>query len=417
VHAKLPEKPNFFEYFYNKEKMMFVNWIQTVPAFLLPKNISYNDLLIPTIDSIRNNYFLHQNIKNKMHILFSGPTGTGKSVQILNELYTNYYNQTYTFLSTAFSGQTVANQVQRLIESKVCTRRRKGVFGPEEGKSEIVVFIDDLNMPQKEKYGAQPPIELLRQWMDTGGWYDLDTKEWKLLCDINFVAAMLPSVGGRNVVTMRYLRHYNLIYVEPFEADSLVKIFGSVLEWYFMNLPQALPKAITNLKDNVVASTIELYNKVQTSKELLPTPAKSHYIYNLRDLSKVFQGITKATGRALVTENDFIKLWAHECSRIFKDRLINVEDQTFFDNMLKDIVKSNFRKEWSQLVTVEPLLWASFIPTIYPDGDTTKKPLNDVYCELTNREVVKKKCYEYLDEYNNFYTGNRMNLVLFMAAI
>ena len=47
----------------------------------------------------------------------------------------------------------------------------------------------------------------------TGGWYDLDTKEWKLLCDINFVTAMLPSVGGRNVVTMRYLRHYNLIYV------------------------------------------------------------------------------------------------------------------------------------------------------------------------------------------------------------
>ncbi len=102
-----------------------------------------------------------------------------------------------------------------------------------------------------------------------------------------------------------------------------------------MNLPQSLPKAITNLKDNVVTSTIELYNKVQTSKELLPTPAKSHYIYNLRDLSKVFQGITKATGRALQTENDFIKLWAHECSRIFKDRLINVEDQTFFDNMLK----------------------------------------------------------------------------------
>lgn len=72
-----------------------------------------------------------------------------------------------------------------------------------------------------------------------------------------------------------------------------------MLEWYFMNLPQSLPKAITNLKENVVASTIELYNKVQTSKELLPTPAKSHYIYNLRDLSKVFQGITKATGRAL----------------------------------------------------------------------------------------------------------------------
>jgi len=150
-------------------------------------------------------------------------------------------------------------------------------------------------MPAKEKYGAQPPIELLRQWMDNMGWYDLDTKEWKYLQDIIFITAMLPPTGGRNTVSLRYMRHYNLMYVEPFENESLFRIFSNILEWYFINQAQPISKSITSLKDNIVNSTIEVYNKVQNSKELLPTPAKSHYTYNLRDISKVFQGISKAT--------------------------------------------------------------------------------------------------------------------------
>jgi dynein heavy chain len=55
------------------------------------------------------------------------------------------------------------NQVQKSIEAKMTTKRRKGRFGPEERKDRIIIFIDDLNMPNKETWEAQPPLEILRQ--------------------------------------------------------------------------------------------------------------------------------------------------------------------------------------------------------------------------------------------------------------
>jgi dynein heavy chain, axonemal len=66
----------------------------------------------------------------------------------------------YLSLITCFSAQTSANQVQDYLYSNF-EKRRKACYGPPLGKK-YIVFIDDLNMPQKEEFGAQPPIELVR---------------------------------------------------------------------------------------------------------------------------------------------------------------------------------------------------------------------------------------------------------------
>lgn len=130
-------------------------------------------------------------------------------------------------------------------------------------------------------------------------------------------------------------------------------------------------------------------------------------------MSKVFQGISRASPKAIKNENDMIKLWAHECLRVFSDRLISQADHEKFQELLKEQIKDKFKKDWSSIVEVEPLLFASFVPMVYPDGDNTKKPYIDLYCELTDRKKVKDQTETSLGDYNQFNHSKKMNLVLF----
>jgi dynein heavy chain len=74
---------------------------------------------------------------------------------------------------------------------------------------------------QVEEYGAQPPIELLRQVMDHNGWYDRKELTFRTLVDMQFLAAMGPPGGGRSNVTNRYLRHYVVASVCRYESNQL----------------------------------------------------------------------------------------------------------------------------------------------------------------------------------------------------
>ena len=112
-----------------------------------------------------------------------------------------------------------------------------------------------------------------------------------------------------------------------------------------------------------------------------------------------------------------IKLWAHECTWVFHDWLISDEDWEKFIELLKEVLKEKFKWEWKSLVTVEPLLFSTFVPTVYPDDDETKKPLWNILCELTNRDKLIHTCNTFLGDYNQGFDHKKMDLVLFMDAI
>ena len=153
--------------------------------------------------------------------------------------------ENYSPLFLMFSAQTSANQTQDIIDGKM-DKRRKGVYGPPAGKK-YMLFIDDMNMPLREVYFAQPPIEILRQWMDHQGWYDRKTAQKNTIVDILFLAAMGPPGGGRQVVTNRFLRHFNHLAFPELADESITMIFGNILSAHFeANFPPTM-KAVVAL--------------------------------------------------------------------------------------------------------------------------------------------------------------------------
>ena len=148
-----------------------------------------------------------------------------------------------------------ANQSQDIIDAKL-DKRRKGVYGPPMGKR-AVIFVDDLNMPQLEVYGAQPPIELLRQWMDHSGWYDRKENTFRRLVDLSFVCAMGPPGGGRNPITPRYMRHFNIVAFTPFDEPSMQLIFKTILDWFLVK--EGFESEYQRLSAPIIGATMGAY--------------------------------------------------------------------------------------------------------------------------------------------------------------
>jgi len=388
---------NVYDYYINAEKSDWTPWEEKLTSvWKPPANTPFHKLIVPTVDTYRNRYILQTLLKAKAQILVVGQTGTGKTA-IINSLLGSL-DDTYSSFYLNFSAQTTSAKTQEIIESKL-VRRAKGKMTPDAGKKGII-FIDDLNMPRKDLFGSQPPLELLRQYIEYGGWYDRQSLDiFKVIDNVQLVTAMGPPGGGRAEISQRFQSKFNTINF-TFPSDSQVKrIFQSILSSQLNNLDEE----IRPLTDPLASATINLYLNIQST--FLPTPTRAHYVFNMRDISKVIQGVCQI--EYCDTKLSLIKVWVHESLRVFYDRMVSEDDRNQLKKLIGDRLELELNSNLKDCSNGEDdTVFVDFI-----DED------NQNYQEVSDKEKLKSVVKAKLDNYNETIRGAPLNIVMFKEAI
>ncbi|XP_055607362.1 dynein axonemal heavy chain 3 isoform X2 [Uranotaenia lowii] len=404
-----PEKMNFLDYRFDEVETWWP-WLKS-DELTYPESCTISELMIPTKETGYILYWTEMCVSAGIPILLVGPTGTGKSATIAN--YIRELPKAK-FISNIIncSARSTAHQMQDTIMSKL-DRRRKGVYGPPVGKK-CVNFIDDVAMPARDEYGSQPPLELIRTWLDHGIWSDLrDTTKIELI-DLLFVGAM-GLVGGSNFIPQRVYRHMFVVSVDSFEDTTLNRIFSAIGEWHFS---KGYPDTVSRMAKNLSSAVVAVYRGA--IENFLPTPAKSHYLFSLRDVTRIYQGIVLVPAKRLPDPEKLTRLWAHETYRVFYDRLVDDNDKQMLLRIVEEAANSQLRLkleaafgdrlESGQRVSekhMRDLLFGN-----YMEPDAVKR----IYDEVDQWKKLEKNMNYYLDEYNQ-HSKSPMNLVLFRFAI
>lgn len=417
IDVSIPPEGMIIDHYYMyKSKGCWKPWPDSVKAAIVKEEINLLQTVIPTLETEKYMFLLKLHVKFNQPILLIGPTGTGKSFYVQNYLMNKIDMDRFTPGFITFTTTTSCNQTQDLVLSKL-VKRRKNNYGPPKGKL-AVIFIDDMNMPAKEVYGAQPAIELLRLYFDRKHWYDLKTTDKLYIWDTFFFGAIGPVGGSRQLIYPRMLRHYNIYSINEFSKESMTKIFTTLLQlgWRRNGFGQDAQPVIVN----IITATMEMYDIA--TEGLRPTPAKSHYIFNLRDFSRIIQGCSLLRKESAENKKTFTRLWVHEIMRVFYDRLVDDVDRTWFFTMLKNTTKSCMKDTFENALDVyqdesgevtqdniKRMMFGCYLDLESLEGERR-------YEEIPSKETFLNVALAMLGEYNTMHKA-KMYIVLFDYAL
>ena len=409
VILPLKDGQNVFDIYYDPMSDSFLEWDTLCTEYVPPSELNFSKVVVQTAETTALTYATRMLAAGAGRpVMLVGGAGTGKTTIIQDFL--GHLDSSWMNYDIAMNYYTDSKSLQAQLENPI-DKRSGHTFGPPSGRR-LVYFVDDLNLPYVETYGTQNSLSLMRQLIDHGNFFDrVDLGFRTQVVDTQFVTAMNPTAGSFTISDRLQRQFSTFACMMPSQKD-LTSIYNAIVDGHL----EVFDRQVAGLTSALVDATVNITKSVQTA--FLPSAIKFTYNWNMRELTNIVQGICRADANSYTESLTMVRLWYHECNRVFRDRMPSQLDLQRFDEMLLDCGKRFFSEVKigsgmndvveikAEDLVAEPCVYTSFVTASH--GEPTYLP---VASQDAFADCVKSKLVEY-NESNSI-----MDLVLFQAAL
>ncbi|ETM34531.1 hypothetical protein L914_18397 [Phytophthora nicotianae] len=371
VSASSSPDNSLLEYEVNIDDGEWRQWLRSIPQLDLESHqVLSTDVVVTTVDTIRHVEVLRGWLSQHRPLILCGPPGSGKTMTLTSTI--NSLPE-FEFASLNFSSGTSPDLILKTF-SQYCEYKRTPngmLLAPNAPEKWLVVFCDEINLPEADRYGTQRVITFLRQLIEQGGFWLGGKNTWVRLERIQFVGACNPPTDpGRVPISLRLLRHAPVLLVDFPSYPSLKQIYGT--------FNRALLKLTPSLRSYVQPLTDAMVDVYDSNQKKFTAEMQPHYIYSPRELSRWMRALYEAI-EPLEYEIDIetlVKLVFHEALRLFMDRLVTSDEQKWCFRMVKETLRNHFPQSATALEVVEyggqhPILFSTWLSKNYTEVTTT----------------------------------------------
>ncbi|KAG8248505.1 Cytoplasmic dynein 1 heavy chain 1 [Homalodisca vitripennis] len=356
-------------------------WSCKVPQIEVETHkVAAPDIVVPTLDTVRHEALLYTWLAEHKPLVLCGPPGSGKTMTLFSALRALPDMEV---VGLNFSSATTPELLLKTFDHYCEYRKTPNgvILSPVQLGKWLVLFCDEINLPDMDQYGTQRVISFLRQLVEHRGFYRASDQAWVSLERIQFVGACNPPTDpGRKPLSHRFLRHVPVIYVDYPGETSLKQIYGT--------FSRAMLRMIPSLRGFANALTNAMVEFYLASQERFTQDMQPHYVYSPREMTRWVRGICEAI-RPLDSLNveGLVRLWAHEALRLFQDRLVEDTERRWTNENIDLVALKHFPSVDREAALARPILYSNWLSKDYVPVDRNQL-----------RDYVKARLKVFYDE-------------------